>query len=152
MRKGVDHIGVGAGAIIFNRAGEVFLALRGRQARNERDRWEFPGGSVEFGETLKHALVREIREEYGFSIEVLRLLDVVDHILPKESQHWVSPTFLCRHTRGTPRIREPHKCSDIGWFPLERIPRARLTSASRKSLRSLQDHLKDHDIKLLASR
>lgn len=151
MRKGVDHIGVGAGAVILNRKGEIFLALRGPQARNERHRWEFPGGSVEFGETLKRALVREIREEYGFSIEVVRLLDVVDHIIPKESQHWVSPTFLCRYKSGTPRIREPHKCSEIGWFPLDRIPRSRLTSASRKSLASLLELLKDYDTDLFTS-
>lgn len=137
MRNGVDHIGVGAGAVIFNDKGEVFLALRGRRARNERHRWEFPGGSVEFGETIKRALMREIREEFGFSIEVIHLLDVVDHILPREAQHWVSPTYLCRYKSGTPRIREPHKCSEIGWFSLDRIPRSRLTSASRKSLKTL---------------
>ena len=152
MRKGVDHIGVGVGAVIFNGNGEIFLALRGPEARNERDKWEFPGGSVEFGETIKRALSREIREEYGFSIEILLLLDVVDHILPRESQHWVSPTFLCRYKSGTPRIREPHKCSEIGWFPLDRVPRFRLTSASRKSLKSLFSYLANNDHYVLTSR
>jgi mutator protein MutT len=137
MRKGRDYIGVGAGAVIFNDQGEVFLARRGHEARNEKHKWEFPGGGVEFGETLEHALCREIREEYGFSIEVLQLLDVVNHILPREKQHWVSPTFLCRYKSGQPRIREPHKCEEIGWFRLDRIPVSSLTSASRKSYASL---------------
>ena len=137
MRSGIDFIGVGAGAVIFNRDGSVFLALRGSEARNERFRWEFPGGCVEFGETLEHALKREIREEYGFSIEIIHLLDVVNHILPREKQHWVSPTYLCRFKSGRPAIREPRKCKKIGWFPIDRIPRSRLTSASRKSLASL---------------
>lgn len=145
MQQGVDYIGVGAGAIIFNKSGEVFLARRGDHARNERNTWEFPGGSVEFGETLKHALKREIQEEYGFSIEVLHLLDVVDHILPRERQHWVSPTYLCRYLSGVPKIREPRKCSEIGWFPLHRIPRRGLSSASRASLKSLFRYLHDSD-------
>ena len=62
MRRGIDYIGVGVGAIIVDAQGRVFLAKRGLQAKNERGLWEFPGGSVEFGETLRDALVREIRE------------------------------------------------------------------------------------------
>lgn len=36
MKKGVDYIGVGVGAIILNDKGEVFLAKRGLKAKNER--------------------------------------------------------------------------------------------------------------------
>ena len=138
MKKGIDYIGVGVGAIISNGAGEVFLAKRGKETRNETGKWEFPGGGVEFNETLAQALVREVREEYGFDIEVLELLDVVDHIIPAEKQHWVSPSFLCRVKSGEPRILEPHKCSAIGWFTLDRIPEDQLTIASKKSLESLR--------------
>jgi mutator protein MutT len=145
MKKGIDYIGVGVGAIIFNNDDELFLAKRGKEARNEKHRWEFPGGSVEFGETLAEALRREIFEEYGFFIEVVQLLDVVDHILPGEKQHWVSPTFICRYSNGSPAILEPHKCEDIGWFRLDNIPEKDLTSASRKSLESLKKHLSTSD-------
>lgn len=142
MQKGIDYIGVGAGAVIFSREGKVFLAKRGRDARNESGKWEFPGGSVEFNETLEQALVREVMEEYGVEIEVQELLDVVDHILPAEKQHWVSPTFICKVKNGTPVIREPHKCEAIGWFDLDRMPEDQLTIASTKSLASLRKKLK----------
>ena len=138
MKKGVDYIGVGVGAVIFDSCGRVFLAKRGREARNESGRWEFPGGGVEYGETLEHAIAREVREEYGIEIEVLGLLDVVNHLIPEERQHWVSPTFLCRIASGIPRIREPHKCDDIGWFAIDEIPAERLSLASKKSLSSLR--------------
>lgn len=141
MKKGIDYIGVGVGAVIFNGEGKVFLAKRGKEARNESGRWEFPGGGVEFGETLEQAMVREIQEEYGFAIEVEELLDVVNHILPVEKQHWVSPTFLCRYISGTPGIREPHKCTEIGWFGADDIPEGELSSASAKSLESLKKRL-----------
>jgi mutator protein MutT len=138
MKKGVDFIGVGVGAVIVDQEGKVFLAKRGKEARNEIGKWEFPGGSVEFGETLEQALVREVAEEYGFTIEPQELLDVVDHIIPAESQHWVSPTFICAVKRGTPSIKEPHKCDDIGWFSLDQIPVDQLTIASRHSLESFR--------------
>lgn len=133
MKRGVDYIGVGVGALIINDDGKIFLARRGPLAKNERGLWEFPGGSVEFGEKLADALRREIFEEYGVEIEVGKLLDVVDHILPEEGQHWVSPTYLCRIIRGQPAIREPGKCSEIGWFDPRDVPQD-LTMISRINL------------------
>jgi 8-oxo-dGTP diphosphatase len=122
MIRGIDFIGVGVGAVIVNDEGKLFLSQRGPLSKNERGLWEFPGGSVEFGETLANALKREMLEEYGIRIEVGQLLDVVDHILPEEKQHWVSPTFICRIEQGEPAIMEPGKCSQIGWFGLDEFP------------------------------
>ena len=133
MQRGIDYIGVGVGAIIINEAGQVFLARRGPMAKNERGLWEFPGGSVEFGERLADALRRELREEYGIEVAVGELLDVADHILPDEGQHWVSPTYLCRIVRGEPRILEPGKCTEIGWFAPDQTP-ADLTIISKENL------------------
>ena len=122
MKPGRDYIGVGVGAMVFNDKGEVFLAQRGPQATNERGCWEFPGGSVDYGETLTAAIKREFFEEYEMIIEVGDLLCVADHILASEQQHWVSPTYLARHIRGEPCIVEPEKCTAIGWFSLNELP------------------------------
>ncbi|WP_127501400.1 NUDIX domain-containing protein [Actinoplanes solisilvae] len=135
MRPGHDFIGVGVGAMVFDERGRVFLAKRGPEARNERGLWEFPGGMVDFGETLTAAIRREFAEEYGMTIEVERLIGVSDHILPGERQHWVSPSFTARHVGGIPEIREPEKCVEIGWFELDALPaQERLTKASRDTL------------------
>ena len=133
MKRGIDYIGVGVGALILDEAGRIFLSQRGPLAKNERGLWEIPGGGVEFGETLADALRREMREEYAIEIEVGDLLDVVDHILPAEGQHWVSPTFICRITAGEPRIVEPGKCSAIGWFGLAEMPDG-LTQITQENL------------------
>jgi 8-oxo-dGTP diphosphatase len=137
MKRGVDYIGVGVGAVIVDAAGRLFLAKRGTKARNERGLWEFPGGSVEFGETLAAALQREMREEYGIEIAVGELLDVVDHILPDEGQHWVSPAFICSIVSGEPVIQEPEKCSEIGWFLPEDLPKdlTQVTQVTRENLK-----------------
>ena len=122
VKIGFDVIGVGVGAMIFNEQGEVFLSQRGPHAKNERGTWEFPGGGVEYGETLVDAITREIHEEYGMVIAITALLGVDDHILPDEGQHWVSPTYLARHVSGQPRILESEKCSAIGWFRMDALP------------------------------
>jgi mutator protein MutT len=133
LRRGIDYIGVGVGAVIVDDEGRLFLARRGPRATNERGLWEFPVGSVEYGETLAEALVREMREEYGIEIAVGDLLDVVDHILPEEGQHWVSPTYLCTILSGEPQIREPTKCSETAWFYPDGMPDD-LTQVTRANL------------------
>jgi len=141
MKRGVDYIGVGVGAVIVDDGGRLFLARRGPQAQNDRGLWEFPGGSVEFGEKLAEALQRELREEYGVEIVVRDLLDVVDHILPAEGQHWVSPAFICTITSGAPTIRESEKCTEIGWFQPDEMPDD-LTQVTRVNLAHYQQYIR----------
>jgi 8-oxo-dGTP diphosphatase len=141
MRSGVDYIGVGVGAVIVDEQGRLFLARRGPEAKNECGLWEFPGGSVEFGETMAGALQREMREEYGIEIEVGELLDVADHILPNEGQHWVSPTYVCRIVAGEPTICEVAKCTQIGWFAPEDVPDD-LTQITRVNLAHYRERTK----------
>ena len=122
MKPGIDYIGTGAGAFILNEEGEVFLMKRGPKCKNEVGHWTVPGGTVEFGETLKDTVIREVREEIGVEIEFDGQLPAVDHIIPSEKQHWVTSIFPARIASGEPEILEPEKCDEIGWFPLEALP------------------------------
>ncbi len=140
MKKGHDYIGVGVGAVIRDSQGRLLLARRGPWARNEQYAWEFPGGAVEFGERLEDALRREIREEFGIEISVDSLLDVVDHILPNEGQHWISPTFICTIISGEPGVREPDKCLEIGWFGLDDMPE-NLSQVTRVNLKHYRQYI-----------
>jgi len=77
-------------------------------------------------------------EEYGIEISVGELVDVVDHILPEEHQHWVSPTFICQIVLGEPSIREPEKCTEIGWFDVDQVPNE-LTQITKLNLERYRD-------------
>lgn len=80
-QPGIDYIGLGVGALIFDEQGKLLLTKRGPKAKNEVGKWEIPGGGVEFGETVEEAVVREIKEELAITISVQEMLQVADHII-----------------------------------------------------------------------
>lgn len=141
-KRGRDYIGVAVGAVIHDGYSRYFMAKRGANVNNEVGKWEFPGGGVEFNETLADAIKREVVEEYGFVVRPTELLGVVDHILKDEKQHWVSPSFLCEVVSGEPRIMEPEKCDEIGWFTLAEIGGMDLSLPTQHDLEKLQAKLK----------
>jgi len=65
-------------AVIFDGAGRVLVAQRPAH-KHLALKWEFPGGKVEPGESPEMALARELREELGIEIEILRALPPFDH-------------------------------------------------------------------------
>jgi 8-oxo-dGTP diphosphatase len=139
--QGKDYIGAGVGAMIFNDRGELLLAKRGKEAKNERGHWEVPGGSIEFGETMAEAVVREIKEELGIDIVVEQQLLALDHLIPDENQHWVTTPFIVRVKPGqSPKILEPHKCETIEWFALDNLPEP-LSIATRLNIEVYEQHL-----------
>ncbi len=142
IRMGIDCIGVGVGALIMNQQNRILLTKRGPLAKNEVGTWEIPGGAVEFGETLEKALKREVKEELGIEIEIVELLQVCDHILTKEGQHWVSPSYICKITKGTPQNLEPGKCDEIGWFSIDEAKKMKLSEVTIEDIKILEKEFK----------
>lgn len=122
MKAGIDYIGVSAGALIINEKGEILLTKRSKKTRNEKSKWEAPGGQVKFGETREQAVKREMKEELGIEIEIVRVLHTADEILKNDKQHWIPTTFIVKIKKGHPKILEPEKCDQIGWFSLDSLP------------------------------
>ena len=54
--------------IIYN-DDKVFIARR-RQEKSLAGKWEFPGGKIDKNESEQNALVRELTEEFGMSVQV----------------------------------------------------------------------------------
>ena len=133
MKPGTDFIGIGAGALIFNDAGEVLLMKRGKNAKNEVGHYTIPGGSIEFGEKLSDGVKREVREEIGCEIDIDGQLPAIDHIIPGEKQHWVTTIFTCRIKSGIPKILEKEKCDEMGWYSLSNLP-SPLSSSVKNTL------------------
>ena len=95
---------VGVGAVVIVE-GRVLLAQRGSDPGHGT--WSIPGGMVELGETLRDAVVREVREETGLEVEPGPVIEVLDRIIRdargNPQYHYVLVDFLCTTVNGTPR-------------------------------------------------
>jgi len=94
---------VGVGALLIH-DGRVLLIRRGKEPL--RGRWTLPGGTVELGETLEAALIREVEEETGLRVRPRETVLVFDRILRAEgrvSYHYVIVDYLCDYESGSPR-------------------------------------------------
>jgi len=109
LKPGKDYIGVGCGVLIVNDKNETLLLKRNEKCRNEAGTWSRPGGTVEFGETVEQALVREIKEELDVDLELVKFLDLSDHIIKAENQHWIAISYLGRIKNGEPKNMEADK-------------------------------------------
>jgi 8-oxo-dGTP diphosphatase len=141
MIPGTDHIGVGIGAIIINEKSKILLTKRGDFAKNEQNKWEFPGGSVNFNETLKETIKREIKEELNIEIEVRDFFGVTEYISLERKQHWIGTDTICKIVKGEIKILEPKKCSEFGWFTIEEIKNLDLAEYSKQTLKNLINYL-----------
>ena len=65
-----------------------------------------PGGTVELGETLENAVVREVQEETGVTVRPLEVVTVFDRIEVEAGAvlyHYVIVDYLCAYVSGVPR-------------------------------------------------
>lgn len=144
MRKGKDYIGVGVGAIIFNKEGKILVIRRGSKAKNEVGLWGIPGGAVEFNESLEEAIKREVLEELGIKIKPLKILSMVNHIIKKEKQHWVTASFICQLKSGSPEIKEKGKVDKIEWISFKDLDtKKRLSPPAVEALREVKERLNE---------
>jgi 8-oxo-dGTP diphosphatase len=91
---------VGVGGVVV-RGGRVLLIRRGKPPLYGR--WVVPGGTVELGETLEGALVREMEEETSLLVEPVGVLTVFDRIERDGDRvvyHYVIVDYLCRWLSG----------------------------------------------------
>lgn len=80
------------------------LVTRRRPDQSLPNFWEFPGGKVEPGESPEQALVRELQEEIGVTVEVGRIWDVLFHAYPDFDL--VMLVYPCRIVAGEVRALE----------------------------------------------
>jgi 8-oxo-dGTP diphosphatase len=91
---------VGVGGVVLIE-GRVVLIRRGKEPL--RGRWVIPGGTVELGETLQEALVREMQEETGILVqprEVVLVFDRIQREGPSVEYHYVIIDYACDYVSG----------------------------------------------------
>jgi 8-oxo-dGTP diphosphatase len=98
---------------VIERDGRYLLARR-----RDIGWWNLPGGGLEAGETVDEGLVREVREEVGVEIEIVRLVGVYS----KPGKQEVVLAFLCRLRDPQAQPTTSEEVSEVAWFSPDALP------------------------------
>lgn len=130
------HTLVPASYLVLRRGNEVLLSRR-FQTGYEDGKYSVPAGHVETGETFSEALMREIGEEIGITLEKesVRLA----HMMQRKSadSERMDAFFVAETWQGDIQNKEPEKCDDLRWFPLDHLPE-HIIPYIRQALESIQ--------------
>jgi len=118
---------IGVFGIIKDGKNRVLLCLR-----NDYDLWNLPGGGLEKGETPWEGVVREIKEETGLNIKILRLIGVYS----KPDKNEIVFSFECKIISGKLTLNK--EAREIKYFSLNRIPK----NTVKKQVGRIQDFFK----------
>ncbi len=129
---------VGVGILIQNERNEVLLGLR--NASHGTGEWSFPGGHLEFGETVFETAKREVKEETNLDIEEFDLVSVCDEMryIKTDNKHYLNLGVLGKYVGGEPKVMEPEKCEEWKWFSPDALPE-NLFEATAYTLRNYRD-------------
>ncbi len=113
----MPRIGVGV-TVIKN--GKVLL-LKRTNAHGEGT-WCYPGGHLEFGESVFDCARRETDEETGVQITNIRKEFYTEDSFEAENKHYITLFITADWRANDPEIREPHKCTELEWFSWDSLP------------------------------
>jgi 8-oxo-dGTP diphosphatase len=82
--------------------------------------WTFPGGKVDFGDTVLSAVKRELLEETGIKLSSAKLFSVTDEIV--KDAHFVTVGFYSEDFEGEAQTLEPDEIVEWKWFSFDNLP------------------------------
>ena len=113
-------------SIVLNDKGEVLFVRRKREWHAEaHDKWELPGGKIDFGEAPEETAVRETKEESGYASEVIALIPRI--FSSKWEYHdrisqQILICYVCKLLGGSSSLND-NGVSEVKWFKLSHVPK-----------------------------
>ncbi|HLC31184.1 MAG TPA: NUDIX hydrolase [Candidatus Nanoarchaeia archaeon] len=113
-------IAKGCGGVIINHEKEVLLIKR-KNNSTFNNLWSNPGSLIEPEETEERAVIRELEEEIGVTVKIIRKLGDYQHF-ENTILKGIFGGYLVEIVEGIPTIKEPNKIADLQYFPLASLP------------------------------
>lgn len=113
---------------LFLLQGEKILLLRRFNTGYEDGNYSVIAGHLDGDEEVIQAMIREAREEALIEIEPrdIKIVGIMHRKIPdgKAINYAEAINFflVARSWRGTVVNGEPHKCDELAWYPLNRLP------------------------------
>jgi 8-oxo-dGTP diphosphatase len=93
------------------------LLMVRRRFRDGAPEWTGPRGNVEPGETPEEAAVREVKEEVGLTVEVVRRLG--ERVHPATGRHLIY--LVCRIVAGDATVVDHEEVTAVEWCDLRTV-------------------------------
>jgi ADP-ribose pyrophosphatase YjhB (NUDIX family) len=87
--------------------------------KNPPPGWAIPGGFVDYGETLEEAVCREMKEETGLDIKLIRQFHTYSNPERDPRHHTVSTIFIARASGAT---NAGDDAKEVGIFTKDTLP------------------------------
>ncbi|HMA68571.1 MAG TPA: NUDIX hydrolase [Candidatus Mcinerneyibacterium sp.] len=104
---------------IVEKNGKIILIKRGRTPY--KGYYAIPGGFIDWDETAKEAVVRELKEETNLNIHVKDFLNYYDSIKRDKRRRTISLVFVCELIDGK-KARAGDDASSYRWFNIDELP------------------------------
>ncbi len=99
-----------------------YLLTKRQSPKKEWNKWQFPGGELKFRESLEKALTRELKEELGVEVKIIKFIPKVFEIIrEKDNFHGLFFVFLCHLLNNYQKIVLDSEASEFDWFTKEEI-------------------------------
>lgn len=105
-------------AVMIMKDGKVLLAKR--KNSHGGGTYAFPGGKVEWWESINDCAKREVMEEAGIEIENIRFLRLLNFKF--YDKHFTDIGLLVDWKNGEPKVMEPNRSEEWGWYDLNNLP------------------------------
>ena len=132
-----SHTLLVAAVIVHDQAaGRVLLIQRGPEAKFAPWHWDLPVGKADKGEVITTTAIRELNEETGLVVDPaeLKVAGIIHGAWGVEAPNgFLTVVFATQTWTGEPVNAEPHKHSQVAWFPVEQVP-FEFVSTTREAL------------------
>lgn len=132
-------------SIVLNDSNKFLLIQRAEDDRHLPGLWEFPGGKLEEGRDLSHALEDEVLEETGLTVlPITRVSDMHSRLLtegPYKGLAYVCLTGISRLVGGKTTLSDEHQA--YRWVSLASAYKMKITDGTRQSLAVIEGVARD---------
>lgn len=130
--------------LLLNEKGEVLMV----EEKLDPGKWSIPGGWCDIGFSPKEVMIKEMKEETGLDVEIVKVLAIFDkkfHNHPSETLYTYKIAFLCKKLDGN--LKTTFDITNVNYFKLDKLPPLSTHRILEEQIRTLVNLAKDENSK-----